>query len=88
MSTKRTRRPVETPDYARMLVRMLRAYGHRVADADEVDLATMLEVRDQLDEAIRTAVRGQREIHGRSWADIAAGLGTSRQAAHARFHRV
>lgn len=75
----------ETAEYAAMLKRMIRAYGRRVGDADEVDLATMLEVRAEMELAIAAAVQGQRDGLGRSWSEIARGLGTTRQAAHARF---
>lgn len=75
----------ETPEYAAMLKRMIRTYGKRVAEADDVDLAEMLAVKAELDEAIRVAVRGQREQLGRSWADIARGLGVTRQSAFERF---
>jgi len=80
-----TRSGIETPEYADMLARMIRAYGRRVADGDEVDLTRMLEVRDQLDEAIGAAVRGQRERHGQSWAYVARGLGVTRQAAQMHY---
>lgn len=75
----------ETTEYAGMLRRMIRAYGRRVADADDVDLAEMVQLRDELEEAIALAVRGQRELHGASWADVARGLGTTRQAAQMRY---
>lgn len=78
---------VETPEYAAMLRRMIRAYGRRVADADDVDLAEMVELRDLLETAIAEAVAGQRERHGRSWADVARGLGVTRQAAQMRYGR-
>lgn len=67
-----------------MVERMIRAYGRRVGDADEVDLARMVEVRRVFDRALVSAVRGQRE-NGASWGDVARGLGTSRQAAQMRF---
>lgn len=76
---------IETPEYAAMLKRMIRAYGRRVADADDVDLAQMLELRAELETAISAAVAGQRERHGRSWAEIARGLGVTRQAAQMRY---
>lgn len=78
---------IETPEYAAMLKRMIRAYGRRVADADDIDLADMLEVQAVLEQAIADAVNGQRE-HGRSWSDVARGLGVTRQAAQMRFGRV
>lgn len=78
---------VETPEYAAMLRRMIRAYGRRVGDADDVDLADMLTIRAAVDAAIAEAVTGQRERYGRSWADIARGLGVTRQAAQMRYGR-
>lgn len=82
---RRLTQETETPDYAAMLSRMLRAYGRRVGDGDEVDLARMVEFRDELEAAIGEAVRGQRERHGRSWAYVAAGLGITRQAAQMHY---
>ena len=74
----------ETPEYAAMLERMIRAYGKRVGDGDPVDLARMMEVRREFDEALLVAVRGLREA-GCSWREVAEGLGTTRQAAQMRF---
>lgn len=78
---------IETPEYAAMLRRMIRAYARRVADADDVDLAQMVQLREEIDVAITAAVRGQREQHGRSWADVGRGLGITRQAAQMRYGR-
>lgn len=75
---------VETPDYAAMLRRMVRAYGRRVADESPEDLAEMLSVRDELERAIGAAVAGQRDA-GFSWAEIARGLGVKRQTAWERY---
>lgn len=83
-----SRRERETGEYAGMLRRMIRAYGRRVADADEVDLAEMVQLRDEVEAAIAAAVRGQRENHGASWADVARGLGTTRQAAQMRYGKL
>lgn len=82
-----TREPIETPEFANMLARMIRAYGRRVADGDEVDLTRMRELAEELESAIGEAVRGQRERHGQSWAYVARGLGTTRQAAQMRYGR-
>lgn len=76
--------PVETPEYGAMVRRMIRAYGRRVADADEPDLADLLTLRADVDAAIAQAVQGQR-AGGRSWAHIARATGTSRQAAYQRW---
>lgn len=81
MATK----PRETPEYAQMIGRMIRAYGRRVGDADPEDLADMLALRDAFDEAVADAVHLQRSRHGRSWADIATATGTTRQAAQMRW---
>lgn len=72
-------------EYAGFVKRAIRGYGRRVATADEVDLAEMVELRSVLEGAIADAVQGQRENLGRSWADIGRGLGTTRQAAQERY---
>lgn len=82
---KRKRGPIETPEFAQMMRRMMTAYARRVGEADDVDLAEMLEVSKAMDEAIAEAVRRQREEFGRSWADIGRGAGMTRQAAFKRW---
>lgn len=77
---------IETPEYADMLERMLRAYAKRVADGDPVDLERMVEVRRSFDQAIVDAVRGMREA-GCSWREVAEGLGTTRQSAQITYGR-
>ena len=74
---------METPEYADMMARLVRRYGVRVGDADYVDLARMIEIRDEFDQAIRAAVRAQ--AARTSWATVALGLGVTRQAAFMRF---
>lgn len=78
---------IETPEYGQMMRRMIRAYGRRVADADEVDLAALVELRSEVESAIAHAVDGQRTTHGRSWADVGRGLGVTRQEAQRRYGR-
>ncbi len=75
---------VETTEYIAMLRRMIRAGARRVADCDEVELAEFLSLEDELDEAIQSAIDGQRAI-GKSWAAIAAATGTSREATQQRW---
>lgn len=70
-----------------MVRRMVKALAKRVAEADDVDLAEMVEIRRVLEDAIEQAVIGQKAA-GRSWAEIAAGLGTTRQYAQKRYGRV
>ena len=85
MSVKRRlTREREIPEYAGMVRRVIRAHGRRVGDADPEDLEGLVEMREVVDEAISDAVRGLR-AGGCSWAQIARGLGTTRQAAQQRF---
>lgn len=73
----------EASDFPPFIRRMLRAYGRRVADCDPVDLAAMVALRKDLDDAIAAAVQGQKDRH--SWTDIADALGVSRQAARQKW---
>lgn len=80
----KTRR--ETNEYADMLSRMIRSYGKRVGEGDEIDLARMLEVCEEMDRAVQAAVDGQRSGPLKaSWAYIAQATGKSRQAAYQRW---
>jgi hypothetical protein len=77
---RRRSREIDTPEYLLMLSRILRSAGSRVADADAEDLAALIGLREQLDNAIVAAVRGLR-ASGTTWEDIGAATGTTRQAA-------
>lgn len=81
---RRVRRERETTEYLSAARRFIRAAGERVADADEVELGMLLELRHDLDAAISQAVNGQR-ARGASWAYIAQAAGTTRQAAQQRW---
>ncbi len=78
---------IETREYLSMLRRMLRAAARRVAGGDEPELADLVRLRDDLEQAIAQAVTGQRE-QGRSWQGVADGLGVTRQAAQMRYGRL
>jgi hypothetical protein len=78
------KRHTETAEFAAFVSRIVRRYGERVGDGDEVDLGRMLEIRDELDSAIQTAVDGLR-AQGHSWDYIAAGAGVTRQSAWERW---
>lgn len=75
---------VETTEYLQAARRFIRSAGRRVADDDPEDLAVLIQLGAVLEEAIQGAVDGQRE-RGFSWAEIAAPLGMTRQAAFQRW---
>jgi hypothetical protein len=80
----RRRDVVENDDYAAFARRIIRAYARRVATGDVEALTDMVALAAVVDDAIGHAVTGLRG-HGYSWADIAARLGITRQAAHQRW---
>lgn len=81
---QRRRDVVENDEYAAFVRRIVRAYAKRVATGDVEALTDMVALSTQLDDAIGQAVTGLRS-HGYSWADIAARLGITRQAAQQRW---
>lgn len=60
--------------------RMIRALGRRVGECDPVDLHLIADLRAEVEAAFLAAMREQHAGTGFSYAEIAAGLGTSRQA--------
>jgi hypothetical protein len=86
VASKRTKREVEATEYLGAAARFIRGAGRRVADADEPELERLLALQSVLDEAVQTAVDGQRAV-GRSWAHIARATGHTRQAAFKRWGR-
>lgn len=81
---KRPPREVETMEYLTAARRFIRKAGERTGDADEHELAALVGLRDDLEDAIRVAIAGQRGT-GRSWAHIGAALGITRQSAQERY---
>ena len=53
--------------------------------ADEFELAELASLRVDLEEAITTAVHGQRANRGSSWHDIGVALGVTKSAAYQRY---
>jgi uncharacterized protein with PIN domain len=76
---------MENPEFSQMMARFVRTYERRLSAADPTDLMDALNVARQMDAMIGRAVRAQREQHGFSWAEIAAELGVTRQAAQQRW---
>lgn len=75
----------EHPEYHAMLSRMVAAYSRRIGDADPEDLELMVTLRAEVERAIGKAIATQRHRYGRSWAEIARGVGTTREAAYERY---
>jgi hypothetical protein len=75
----------ENDEYAAFARRVIRAYSRRVTAGDIDAITGMARLADELDIAIHHAVAGLRARHGYSWADIAARLGITRQAAQQRW---
>lgn len=82
--SKRPKQERETGAYLGAARRFILAAGRRVGEGDEPELAGLLALQEVLDSAIAEAVAGQRS-HGKSWARIALGTGTSREAAYQRW---
>jgi hypothetical protein len=81
----RRKRDYESSEYAAMLIRMIHAYGVRIAD----DPAALTYIRD-IEEAVRDATNAgiaaanRRPDQPYSLAEIASIVGVSRQAVHKR----
>ena len=84
LTANRRRRVVENDEYAAFLGRVIAAYSGRVATGDIEAITDLASLADQVDTAIREAITGLRAT-GYSWADIAARLGVTRQAAQQRW---
>lgn len=86
LTPKRAGRVTETSEFAAFARRIVKAYARRVGDGDVEALPELLALSAEVDAAIVKSVAGLREA-GYSWGEIAARLGTTRQAAQQRFGR-
>jgi hypothetical protein len=86
LTAKRRGRGVENDQYAAFVRRVIAAYSRRVAAGDIDAISDMTHIAAELDDAISQAVTGLRAA-GYSWANIAARLGVTRQAAQQRWGR-
>lgn len=83
---KRSRREVENAQFDAFVRRILRAYARRVAAGDVEALASLSQLSSEVDAVTRLAVAGLRKApYSYSWSEIAARLGTSKQAAQMRY---
>jgi len=81
---KRNRRVIENSEFDAFARRIVRAYARRVASGDIEALVALRQLASTVGTATADAVQGLRSF-GYSWADIAARLGVSRQAAQMRW---
>lgn len=79
------KREREVGDVAAGVARMVRALGRRVGDADPIDLRLLVDLRAAVDDALVAAMLDQRRRF--SLAEIADGLGTTRQNVRQRLAR-
>lgn len=79
-------RTVSNTDFVAFLRRVVRASARRVADGDEPELAELMAVRDELDDAICQAIDGQL-AWGKSWTQIAVGMNMTKQGAFQWYSR-
>jgi hypothetical protein len=84
LTSGRRRRVVENDEFTAFSRRVLRAAGRRIAAGDVEALPALAGLAVELDTAIGVAVAGLRGA-GYSWAEIAARLGVTRQAAQQRW---
>jgi hypothetical protein len=77
-------RVVENDAFAAFGRRVIAAAGRRVAAGDVDALPELAALAGRVDDAMAAAVTGLRAA-GYSWAEIAARLGITRQAAHQRW---
>lgn len=86
LTPNRAGRVTETAEFAAFARRIVKAYARRVGDGDVEALPELLALSSEIDVAISASVAGLRAT-GYSWGEIAARLGTTRQAAQQRFGR-
>src|SRR5437763_5233525 len=84
LTRNRRRDVVENDEYHAFARRILAAYSRRVATGDIEALAQLVSLGADIEAATRAAVIGLRD-YGYSWADIAARLGVTKQAAQQRW---
>ncbi len=75
---------MENSEFDAFARRIVRAYARRVASGDIEALVALRQLASTVETATADAVQGLRSF-GYSWADIAARLGVSRQAAQMRW---
>lgn len=85
LTPERRRRVVENDEYAAFIRRVIAAHSRRAAAGDIDAITDLAATADQIDTETRRAITELRSRWGYSWADIAARLGVTRQAAQQRW---
>lgn len=75
----------QNDEFAHFARRIVRAYARRIGELDIEALPDMVQLSTELDKAIADAVLTLRSTY--SWAEIAARLNITRQAAQQRWGR-
>lgn len=70
---------IETSEFSKFVRRIMRAYGRRVGEGDEIEFQEMVDVRHDWDLAMAVAIERQLITYERSWAWIAAALNENRE---------
>lgn len=84
LTAKRHRRVVENDEYGAFLRRAIRAYSRRVGSGDIDAVTDLIAIAAYLDKAIHDAISDLHDT-GHSWAEIAARISITRQAAQQRW---
>ena len=86
----RLNREIDTDDLLAGIRRQVRSLSRRVGESDGVALATLVELRDEVEQGITDAIAGLRHDPAApaSWTEIGDALGTTRQAAQQRYGHV
>lgn len=71
---------MENAEYAKMMSKMIKAFGRRAANGNPNDLALLVIAQEELTRATQLAVNGL-IAQGFSWSEIAKPLGCTRQNA-------
>lgn len=84
LTADRRRNVVENDEFGAFARRIIRAYGRRISTGEVEALRDLLALSEEIERATDNAVEGLRDS-GYSWAEIAARLDITKQAAHQRW---
>jgi len=79
------KRQIETPEFAAMVRRVVRALNRRVANGDVEGLRTLVGLTEFIQGMVAATVLELHERHGYTWEQIGRSMGMTRQAAQQRW---